>query len=53
MLLLEDFNARVGEEHRLWGNVIGKEDTGNCDSNGHLLVDLSKEHNLFITNTHF
>lgn len=31
LLLLDDFNARVGRDHHLWENIIGKEGVGNCN----------------------
>lgn len=37
LLLLEDFNAKVGKDNDLEENVIRKEDVRNCNSNGHLL----------------
>ena len=32
LILLGDFNARVGEDARLWNNIIGKEGVGNAFS---------------------
>lgn len=34
IILLGDFNARVGRDHSVWENVIGKEGEGNANSNG-------------------
>ena len=53
LLVLGDFNARVGRDHPLWENIIGKEGVGNCNSNGLLLLGLCAENNLVITNTLF
>ncbi|XP_076059549.1 uncharacterized protein LOC143036186 [Oratosquilla oratoria] len=53
LLLLEDFNARVGREHELWHNIIGRQGVGNCNDNGLLLLGLCAEQELFITNTQF
>ena len=53
ILLLGDFNARVGKNHRLWNKVIGKEGIGNMNENGQLLLGLCTEHQLAITNTFF
>lgn len=53
LLLLEDFNAKVGKDNDLEENVIRKEDVRNCNSNGHLLWGLCMEHNLFIMTTQF
>jgi len=49
LLLLGDFNARVGREHELWCNIIGKQGMGNCNDNGLLLLGLCAEQELFIT----
>lgn len=53
ILLLGDFNARIGRDNRLWENVMGKQGVGNCNGNGLLLLGLCAEHELFITNTQF
>lgn len=53
LLLLGDFNARVGRDNRLWENVMGSQGVGNCNANGLLLLGLCAEHELFITNTQF
>ena len=38
IILLGDFNARVGRDHHLWKGTIGKEGIGNINSNGVLLL---------------
>ena len=53
LILLGDFNARVGREYHIWGGVIGHHGVGNMNSNGLRLLSLCSEHNLVITNTHF
>ena len=53
LVLLGDFNARVGRDCHLWENIIGKEGVGNCNANGLLLLGLCAEHNLSVTNTMF
>ena len=53
IILLGDFSARVGKDHRLWNETIGKERVGKVNANGTLLLTKCAEHNLVITNTLF
>lgn len=53
VILLGDFNARVGNNSSLWRGTIGKEGIGKMNSNGELLLTKCAEHNLLITNTLF
>ncbi|PFX16641.1 Craniofacial development protein 2 [Stylophora pistillata] len=53
IILLGDFNARVGRDHSVWENVIGKEGVGNANSNAIQLLTKCAEHQLVITNTLF
>ena len=53
LIILGDFNVRVGTDHKTWENVIGKNGTGHRNSNGPLLLQFCAEHELLITNTVF
>ena len=52
IILLGDFNARVGNDSDTW-NVIGKHGIGNQNSNGLHLLQLCSEFQLVVGNTFF
>ena len=52
ILLLGDFNARVGRDCETW-SVIGNHGLGNANDNGLLLLQLCAEFGLIVTNTLF
>jgi exonuclease III len=53
LLVMGDFNARVGTDNTSWENVIGKHGVGNENSNGTLLLSMCSQLELVITNTIF
>ena len=53
LILLGDFNARVGTDHQTWERVIDSEGVGKGNSNGLLLLRKCAEHYLLITITVF
>ena len=52
LILLGDFNARVGREHETW-DALGHYGVGNMNSNGLRLLELCSECNLAVSNTFF
>ena len=53
LLLIGDFNARIGRDNDKWSLVMGKHGIGKCNSNGELLLALYSEFELTMTNTMF
>ncbi|XP_064080601.1 uncharacterized protein LOC135197466 [Macrobrachium nipponense] len=53
VILLGDFNARVGRDSDIWRGTIGKEGVGKMNANGTLLLSKCVEHDLVVTNTLF
>ncbi|VDM03373.1 unnamed protein product, partial [Schistocephalus solidus] len=53
LLVLSDFNARVGTDHAAWQGVLGPHGLGSCNDNGLLYLRTCAEHCLLLTNTFF
>ena len=53
ILLMGDFNARVGKDCVSWNKVLGKHGVGRENSNGTLLLSLCAQNELILTNTIF
>ena len=53
LIVMGDFNARVGTDYSSWENIVGKHGVGNENSNGTLLLSMCSQHELCITNTMF
>ena len=53
LIILEDFNARMGSNHTASTGVISQHRIGHQNSNGKLLFSLCPQHNLPVTSTCF
>ena len=53
LLLIGDFNARIGRDNDKWPLVMDKHGIGKCNFNGELLLALCSEFELIVTNTMF
>ena len=53
LLLLGDFNARVGDDYNSWEGVLGKHGVGAENQNGTALLSFCTQNELVVTNTLF
>ncbi|XP_066282992.1 uncharacterized protein [Branchiostoma lanceolatum] len=53
LVLLGDFNARVGDDHESWPACLGKFGVGKMNENGQRALEFCAYHNLCITNSYF
>ena len=53
LIVLSDFNARVGSDHRAWARVVGRHGVGKINANGHRLLSICSQNQLIITNPIF
>ncbi|BHF64198.1 hypothetical protein SprV_0200719700 [Sparganum proliferum] len=53
LVVLGDFNARVGTNHTAWRGVLGPHGLRGTNDNGLLLLRTCAEHHLILTNTFF
>nr|XP_058967531.1 craniofacial development protein 2-like [Pocillopora verrucosa] len=53
LILLGDFNARVGADQRSWPSCLGKFGIGKMNDNGQRLLELCTYHKLCIANSFF
>lgn len=53
IIILGDFNARVGKDWLLWPSVLGKHGVGNMNSNGLMLLEFCSRYQLTIMGSMF
>lgn len=53
LILLGDFNARVGRDRSCWPDCLGEFGVGNQNENGQRLLEFCSRNQLCVTNTYF
>eukprot|EP00731_Ephydatia_muelleri_P001353 Em0001g1353a len=53
LVLLGDFNARVGCDWMIWEGVVGREGIDETNTNGYMLLEFCARNSLCVTNTFF
>ncbi|XP_055862757.1 craniofacial development protein 2-like [Biomphalaria glabrata] len=53
LIIMGDFNARVGNDYSAWLGVLGRHGIGNCNDNGRHLLELCSEAKIAINSTMF
>ena len=53
LIVLRDFNARIGSNHTAWAGITGQHGIGHENSNDKRLLSLYSKQNVSITNTFF
>ena len=53
LLLMGDFNAKVGQDDGIWRDIMGVFGVGTRNNNGLRLLEMCAEHRLCVTNTIF
>ena len=53
IILLGDFNAKVGNDNQIWSNVLGSHGIGKVNDNGHRLLSFSATMGFVHTNSFF
>lgn len=52
LVMFEDFDARLGRDHRTYRPALGQFGKGKRNANGEWLINFCTQHDLIITNTY-